>query len=79
MEEVEGKGKCVPGHSVKAVGGGIEVLLHSFSTVALDGCELSASHPTGLTEWGKIPWYPTSMRLGGHRRQSGCFGEEKIY
>lgn len=54
MTEVKVKGKVVPVHSVKAYGG-VEVSLHSFSTVALDGCELSASHPGGLTNGGKSP------------------------
>jgi hypothetical protein len=49
--EVKVKGKGVPVHSMKAYEG-VEVSLHSFSTVALDVCELSASHPGGLTRTG---------------------------
>jgi hypothetical protein len=81
VTELNVKGKGVPVHSMKAYGE-VEVSLHSFSTVALDVCELSASHPGGLTKGGGVggtPWYPMSMSLGGYRKQSGCFGEKRIY
>jgi hypothetical protein len=34
--------------------------------------------PTALPP-GKFPQYPLDMRLGGTQRQSGGYGEEKIY
>jgi hypothetical protein len=54
---------------------GVEVLLHPFLTLALDGGEWSTSHPVHLTLW-KQPWYALNERLGESRNQSGRFGEQ---
>jgi len=57
VREVKVKGKDVPVTSMKSYGAA-EVSLHSFLTMALDGCELSASHPGGLIKGGKSPGTP---------------------
>jgi len=43
---------------------GVEVWLHSFSTLALDTGEWFTSHPSCLTP-GKGHWYLFSTRMGG--------------
>jgi hypothetical protein len=47
-----------------------------FLTSALDGCELSTSHPGCLTPGESIP-YPFDKRLGGPQSQSEHGGEMK--
>jgi len=42
--------------------GGVDIQLHTFLTLALDGGEWSASHPSHFTPWIKTPLY---RRLGG--------------
>jgi hypothetical protein len=44
---------------------------YSFTTLALDGGERSASHPVALYTWGEDPRYPLDRRLGGPQSQSG--------
>jgi len=46
-------------------------------TSALDGGELSASHPSCFTPQGKSPWYPLEGKLGGPQSQSGSSGKRK--
>jgi hypothetical protein len=54
---------------------GVDVLLHPFLSLALDGDEWSASHPICLTPW-KQPWYTLNGRLGESLNQSGHFWEQ---
>jgi len=42
----------------------VEVQLHSFLTLALDGDELSNSHPSCFSS-RKEPWHTMKRRLGG--------------
>jgi hypothetical protein len=74
-ERYKSKGKGVPVHIMKGVGG-VEVQLHSFLTSALDGGEWSASRPYRFTP-EKEYRYPLNRRLGGPQSRSGRFGEEK--
>jgi hypothetical protein len=67
-----------PGHEV-LLGEWRYSCTHS-STLALDGCEWSASRPGRFTPpppRGKSIWYPLDRRLGGRQNQSGRGGEEK--
>jgi hypothetical protein len=59
--------------------GEVEVQLHTFSTLAQDGCECSASCPDFFTSQGKIPQYAFYRVLGRLHSQSRCGGEEKKY
>jgi hypothetical protein len=47
---------------------------YSFSTLALDGGEWSASHPGRALSRGKDPLYPLYRRLGGPQSRSGHRG-----
>jgi hypothetical protein len=51
---------------------GVEVQLHAFLTLALDGDEWSASQPQG-----KSPWYPLDRMVGGTQNRSGHGVEER--
>jgi len=62
-------------HTMKTYGG-VEVQLHSFITLALDGDEWSAWCPNHFT-LQKRSWYPFHRRLAGHQSLSGCSGWEK--
>jgi hypothetical protein len=53
----------------------VEVLLHAFLTLALDGGELSASGP-GHLSLGNSPWYPLG-RGGWVGRRVGLDASEK--
>jgi len=54
--------------------GGVEIWLHTFLTLALDGGEWSASCPGCFL--AKSPQYPLDRRLGEAHSQSGCGGKE---
>jgi hypothetical protein len=56
---------------------GVEVLLHSCVTLALDGGQQSASHPWLLYTEGKNPQYQMYRRMVEPQNQSGLFGDEK--
>jgi hypothetical protein len=56
---------------------GVDVQLHTFLILALDGGEWSVSCLGCFTSQGKSMWYPLDRRLGGPRSQSGCSGEGK--
>ena len=58
--------------------GQVEVYLHSFLTLVLDGGEWSMSHPGSLTP-RKEPRYLMNWRLVGRRRRSGCSEGEQIH
>jgi hypothetical protein len=47
---------------------------NSFSTLALEGGEWSASHPSHALPLGKVPWYPLDRKLDGSQSQSGHRG-----
>jgi len=51
----------------------MKVFLYAVLTLSLDG---GMSQP--LLAWGRNPWYPVSVRLGGQQISSGHFGEQKI-
>jgi len=57
--------------------GQVEVYLHSYLTLVLDGGEWSMSHLGGLTLC-KERQYLMNWRLGGRQRRSGCSGGEQI-
>jgi len=54
----------------------VEIQLHAFLTLVLDGGDWSASRLRPLYPQGKSPWYPLDRRLGGTRSRSGRGGEE---
>jgi len=56
---------------------GAEVQHLSFLTSALDGGELSASHPSYSVPGVKVQ-YPFNRRLGGPKNWSGCFGDKSF-
>jgi hypothetical protein len=56
---------------------GVEVHLHAFLTLTLDGGERPASRPGRFTPRERAPWYPLDRRLGGPQSQSGHDVEEK--
>jgi hypothetical protein len=58
--------------------GGVDVYIHTWSTSALAGGELSGSRPGRFTRREKSPRYPLHRRLGGPQNRSGRFGGEKI-
>jgi hypothetical protein len=62
-------------HTLKMYGK-VEVQLHMFLTLALDGGEWSASCPCFFIP-GKESWYPTDRRLGGPQRWFGHDGKEE--
>jgi hypothetical protein len=51
--------------------GGMEVQLHEFLTLVLEGGEWLASRTT------KEPWHSLDRRLSGPQSRSGCCGEVK--
>jgi hypothetical protein len=55
---------------------GVEVYLHSFLNVALDGGERSASNPGSFT-LKKKPVYIMNRKLGGPKGRAGLSGDEK--
>jgi len=61
------KRKVFPVQAKKAYIWEEEVQLHSFLTLALDGCEWLTSCP------GYVPWLPLKRRLGKPQNQSGHF------
>jgi hypothetical protein len=69
-----GKGKGIPLHAMKAPGGERRYSSYSFSTLAQDGGEWSASHPGRALPLGKDPWYPLDRRLGRPQNWSGRRG-----
>jgi hypothetical protein len=77
-ETEKGKGKVIPVLQLSTTPwrriGRVEVQIHAFLTLALDGGEGSASRPD--PQW-KRPWYPLDRRLGGPQSRSGCDGERK--
>ena len=62
---------------IMKVQGKVEVYLHSFLTLVLDGGEWSMSHLGRLTPW-KESRCQSIWRLGGGQRRYGCSGGEKI-
>jgi hypothetical protein len=56
--------------------GGVEVQLHAFLTLALDGGERLASRPDRFNSRARAP-VPLDRRLGGPQSQSGGGGEEE--
>jgi len=57
---------------------GVEVWLHSFLTLALDGSEWLTSCLGHFTARGKVAQYMLNRRLGVPWSWSGHFGEETI-
>jgi hypothetical protein len=55
----------------------MEVQLHAFLTLVLDGGEWTVSRRGRFTPRAKSPRYPLDRRLGGPHSLSGCGGEEK--
>jgi hypothetical protein len=55
---------------------GLEIYLHAFLTLVLDGGEWSASR-TGHFTPRESPWYPLDRRFGGPSNRSGRGGKEK--
>jgi hypothetical protein len=56
---------------------GVEVQLHAFLTLALDGSEFVSFMPRRFHQGGKSPWYPLDRRVCGPQRRSRRGGEEK--
>jgi len=56
--------------------GGADVQLHSFLTLALEGCEWSTSCPTHFTT-GKEARYPLNRRLGRTKGWCGLLEKRK--
>jgi hypothetical protein len=54
---------------------GMELKLHAFLTLALDGGEWPASRP--LYPQRQSPWYPLDKELGGPQSRSGHGGKAK--
>jgi hypothetical protein len=72
------KGKVIPLRSIEAHLGDMRYSSYSFLTLALEGGDQSASHPSrALPPGGKSPRYPLYKRLGGPQSQSGCRGWRK--
>jgi hypothetical protein len=59
--------------------GGVEVLLHTFLTSALDWGEWSASRLGRFFPRERAPGYPLDRRLGGLQSRSGHGGEDKNF
>jgi hypothetical protein len=57
--------------------GGLNVQIHIFLTLALAGCEWSASRPGHFTPGERAPRYLLDRRLDGPQSRYGC-GEKKI-
>jgi hypothetical protein len=62
-------------HTMKMYGE-VDVQLHIFLTLALDGGECSVSDLSHFTPVERDPQYPLDTRLGGPQSQSGHDGEE---
>jgi hypothetical protein len=72
------KGEFVPVHALRACGG-VEVLLQSLLSSALDGSWMPNTTPRLLYSRGSSFQYLLSMRLGRHHIQSGHLEEDKNF
>jgi hypothetical protein len=58
---------------------GVEAQLLTFLTLALKWSWVVKFKTWSLYAWGKNPWHQLNRKLGGAQRQSGHFGEEKLF